>query len=59
MIPVALAKAMLQKNRTIPSAPVQGFAFSSVHRHFQSVRCFARAIVTPNMIGHYWRSISS
>lgn len=27
-------------------------ACSSVHRHFQSVRWFARTIVTPNMIGH-------
>src|ERR1700730_9055429 len=41
------------------SVPVQDFACSSVHQHFQSVRCFALAIVTPNMIGHYWRSISS
>ncbi len=32
---------------------------SSVHRHFQLVRCFARAIVTPNMIGHSGRSISA
>ena len=44
MIPVALAKAMLQKNRAIPSAPVQEFypsalsigaLFRACHRHAQ------------------------